>query len=53
MADPITSLQELSALGVGFVSLTEALDLTTPMGGRWWECWRCSPSSSAMFYASV
>ncbi len=28
----MTSLQELSALGVGFVSLTEALDLTTPMG---------------------
>lgn len=32
MADLMTSLQELSALGVGFVSLTEALDLTTPMG---------------------
>jgi putative DNA-invertase from lambdoid prophage Rac len=32
MADLIMSLQELSALGVGFVSLTEALDLTTPMG---------------------
>lgn len=32
MADLMTSLQELSAVGVGFVSLTEALDLTTPMG---------------------
>jgi putative DNA-invertase from lambdoid prophage Rac len=32
LADLIMSLQELSALGVGFVSLTEAMDLTTPMG---------------------
>ena len=32
LADLIVSLQELSVLGVGFVSLTEALDLTTPMG---------------------
>jgi putative DNA-invertase from lambdoid prophage Rac len=33
VADLVMTLQELSALGVGFVSLTEALDLTTP-GGR-------------------
>jgi DNA invertase Pin-like site-specific DNA recombinase len=33
LADLVATLQELSALGVGFVSLTEALDLTTP-GGR-------------------
>ncbi len=32
MADLVTTLQELRDLGVGFVSLTEALDLTTPMG---------------------
>ena len=32
LSDLITSLQELNALGVGFVSLTEALDLTTPLG---------------------
>jgi DNA invertase Pin-like site-specific DNA recombinase len=32
LADLITSLQELSTLGVGFVSLTEALDMTTPTG---------------------
>jgi DNA invertase Pin-like site-specific DNA recombinase len=32
LADLITTLQELNALGVGFVSLTEALDLTTPIG---------------------
>jgi putative DNA-invertase from lambdoid prophage Rac len=28
----LTTLQELEHLGVGFVSLTEALDLTTPTG---------------------
>ncbi|MCB9266049.1 MAG: recombinase family protein [Lewinellaceae bacterium] len=32
LADLITSLQDLNALGVGFVSITEALDLTTPSG---------------------
>ena len=32
MADLVTTLQELRELGVGFVSLTEALDLTTPTG---------------------
>jgi DNA invertase Pin-like site-specific DNA recombinase len=33
LIDLITSLQELTSLGVGFASITEALDLTTP-GGR-------------------
>ena len=33
LGDLVTTLQELSSLKVGFVSLTEALDLTTP-GGR-------------------
>jgi putative DNA-invertase from lambdoid prophage Rac len=33
LIDLIGSLQELTALGVGFASITEALDLTTP-GGR-------------------
>ena len=33
LLDLITTLQELHAVGVGFVSLTEALDMTTP-GGR-------------------
>jgi putative DNA-invertase from lambdoid prophage Rac len=33
LVDPVTTLQELSAVKVGFVSLTEALDLTTPSGG--------------------
>jgi DNA invertase Pin-like site-specific DNA recombinase len=32
MADLVTTLQELRDLEVGFVSLTEALDLTTPTG---------------------
>ncbi len=32
MADLMTTLRELTDLGVGFVSLTEALDLTTPTG---------------------
>lgn len=33
LLDLIATLQELHAFGVGFVSLTEALDMTTP-GGR-------------------
>lgn len=32
LADLIVSLKELTDLGVGFVSLTETLDLTTPSG---------------------
>ena len=32
MADLVTTLEELRDLNVGFVSLTEALDLTTPSG---------------------
>ena len=32
VADLVSTLQELQYLGVGFVSLTEALDLTTPAG---------------------
>src|SRR5882757_2193921 len=32
VADLLATLQELDYLGVGFVSLTEALDLTTPAG---------------------
>ena len=32
VADLVSTLQELTELGVGFVSLTEALDLTTPPG---------------------
>jgi DNA invertase Pin-like site-specific DNA recombinase len=32
LADLVTTLRELSEIGVGFVSLTEAIDLTTPSG---------------------
>src|SRR6266571_4983038 len=32
VADLLATLQELAHIGVGFVSLTEALDLTTPAG---------------------
>src|SRR5208283_5679011 len=32
VADLVLTLKELNELGVGFVSLTEALDLTTPTG---------------------
>ena len=32
LADLVVTLKELSELGVGFVSLAEALDLTTPTG---------------------
>ena len=32
VTDLLTTLQELEHLGVGFASLTEALDLTTPAG---------------------
>jgi putative DNA-invertase from lambdoid prophage Rac len=32
VADLVSTLQELQHLGVGFASLTEALDLTTPAG---------------------
>jgi DNA invertase Pin-like site-specific DNA recombinase len=32
LVDLVTTLQELTALDVGFVSLSEALDLTTPSG---------------------
>jgi DNA invertase Pin-like site-specific DNA recombinase len=28
----LATLQELESLGIGFISLTEALDLTTPSG---------------------
>src|SRR5215469_7784221 len=35
VTDLLATLQELEHLGVGFVSLTEALDLTTPAGRPW------------------
>ena len=35
VADLVNSLAELEAVGVAFISVTEALDLTTPAGKRW------------------
>ena len=52
LLDLIGTLQELNALGVGFVSLSEALDMTTPSGRALAECWRCSLNSSATFCAT-
>lgn len=46
VTDLLATLQELEHLGVGFVSLTEALDLTTPAGRAMagllavWPVWR-------------
>jgi DNA invertase Pin-like site-specific DNA recombinase len=50
VADLVATLQELESLGVGFVSLTEGLDLTTPAGeAPWQDCWRCLPSLNRRF----
>jgi len=53
VADLMVTLQELHELGVGFVSLTEALDLTTPTGAPWPGCSPCSLSSNGKFSVSV
>lgn len=45
VTDLLATLQELEHLGVGFVSLTEALDLTTPAGRAWLACSRFSLNS--------
>ena len=47
--DLVNTLQELWSLKVGFVSLSEALDLTTPSGARSRACWPSSPSSNGTF----
>ena len=46
LVDLMTTLQELTTLGMGFVSLTEALDLTTPAGAPSQASWPCSQSLS-------
>jgi hypothetical protein len=48
VTDLLATLQELEHLGVGFVSLTEALDLTTP-AAPWLDCWPSSLSSKGRF----
>lgn len=52
LLDLITTLQDLLSLGVGFVSLSDTLDMMTPDGRRWLVCWQYSPSSSAISCAS-
>jgi DNA invertase Pin-like site-specific DNA recombinase len=44
----MTTLHELTALGVGFVSLTEALDLTTPAGRAFAGFLRCLRSLNGL-----
>ena len=46
VTDLLATLQELEHLGVGFVSLTEALDLTTPAGRAMAGLWPYSPHSN-------
>lgn len=52
VTDLLTTLQELEHLGVGFMSLTKALDLTTPAGVPWRDCSPCSRNSSRRFCGS-
>ena len=49
LVDLVNTLQELSSLKVGFVSLSEALDLTTPSGRALAGMSPCSPSSNVTF----
>ena len=49
VTDLLATLQELEHLGVGFVSLTEALDLTTPAGRAMAACSPSSRSSNGRF----
>ena len=49
VTDLLATLQELEHLGVGFVSLTEALDLTTQPDAPWPACWLSSPSLKERF----
>ena len=53
LLDLIATLQELASLGVGFVSLNEALDLTTPSGRALAGMLRSLPSSNATFYVTA
>jgi resolvase-like protein len=52
VTDLLATLQELEHLGVGFVSLTEALDLTTPPVAPWLACWRSSLNSKGRFFGN-
>jgi Resolvase, N terminal domain len=52
VTDLLATLQELEHLGVGLVSLTEALDLTTPAGRAMAGLSRFSQSSNGRFCAN-
>jgi DNA invertase Pin-like site-specific DNA recombinase len=52
VADLLATLQELDHLGVGFISLTEALDLTTPAGRAMAGLLPFLRSSKGRFYAN-
>lgn len=52
LVDLVVTLKELASLSVGFVSLTEALDLTTPTAAPWPDCSRSSLSSNTKSSAS-
>lgn len=50
LVDLVNTLQELNALDVGFVSLSEALELTQPRADvRLPACWRSLPSSNGIY----
>src|SRR5436309_9833106 len=53
LADLVVTRKELNELGVGFVSLNEALDLTTPTGRAWQACSPFLPSSNMRSCANV
>jgi hypothetical protein len=48
----VGTLHELQALGLGFISLSEALDFATPTGAPWRGCWRSLRNLSGRSYAS-
>ena len=52
LADLVSTLQELYELGVGFISLSEALDFATPTGRAMAGMLRSLPRLSAGFFAS-
>src|SRR5215472_8017033 len=52
LVDLVNTLQELNTLDVGFVSLSEALDLTTPSGAHWRACWPSLLNSNGIYCAT-
>jgi hypothetical protein len=53
LADLVATLQELTDLDVAFVSLTEALDLTTSTAAPWPACYRSLLPSNTISCASA